>query len=84
SARSSQRATWYERWSAEHLDFVLTVPHPLPALDNGTDKHASVMSAGPTFLFNMVSFPCSSCFAAGDGADVYLRAAGLHHERDER
>ncbi|KAJ6608034.1 hypothetical protein B0H10DRAFT_2069353 [Mycena sp. CBHHK59/15] len=64
------RATWHERWSAEHLDFVLT--------------HASVMSAGPTFLFNMVSFPCSSCFAAGDGADVYLRAAGRHRERDER
>lgn len=52
--RDEFRAEWHERWTAENLDFVLTVPHPLPALENGTGERASLMSAGYTFLFNLV------------------------------
>ncbi|KAJ6614756.1 amidase signature domain-containing protein [Mycena sp. CBHHK59/15] len=56
AARDELRAEWHARWSAEHLDFVLTVPHPLPALENGTGERASLMSAGPTFLFNLLDY----------------------------
>ncbi|KAJ7135801.1 amidase signature domain-containing protein [Mycena epipterygia] len=54
--RDDMRERWHERWTEEHLDFVLTVPHPLPALENGTGEKASLMSAGYTFLFNMLDY----------------------------
>ncbi|KAJ6529149.1 amidase signature domain-containing protein [Mycena vulgaris] len=54
--RDEVRAAWHERWTEENLDFVLTVPHPLPALENGTGERASLMSAGYTFLFNMLDY----------------------------
>lgn len=68
--RDEFRAEWHERWTEENLDFVLTVPHPLPALENGTGERASLMSAGYTFLFNMVrpTFAhCVPCFKAAYG-----------------
>jgi hypothetical protein len=52
--RDEMRAAWHARWTEENLDFVLTVPHPLPALENGTGERASLISAGYTFLFNIV------------------------------
>ncbi|KAJ7152670.1 amidase signature domain-containing protein [Mycena crocata] len=54
--RDEFRSAWHERWTEENLDFVLTVPHPLPALENGTGERASLMSAGYTFLFNMLDY----------------------------
>ncbi|KAJ7466725.1 amidase signature domain-containing protein [Mycena galericulata] len=54
--RDEFRSEWHERWTEENLDFVLTVPHPLPALENGTGERASLMSAGYTFLFNMLDY----------------------------
>lgn len=52
--RDEHRAAWHSRWAEEDLDFVLTVPFPLPALENGTSEKASLMTAGYTFIFNVV------------------------------
>ncbi|KAJ7096609.1 amidase signature domain-containing protein [Mycena belliarum] len=54
--RDQFRAEWHERWTEEHLDFVILVPHPLPALENGTGERASLISAGYTFLFNLLDY----------------------------
>ncbi|KAJ7637327.1 amidase signature domain-containing protein [Mycena polygramma] len=54
--RDEARAGWHERWTEENLDFLLTVPHPLPALECGTGERASLMSAGYTFLFNILDY----------------------------
>jgi hypothetical protein len=55
-ARDVYRAEWHERWTEEGLDFVLTVPHAFPALENGTSEQMTLMSAGYTLLFNLVSY----------------------------
>ncbi|KAJ7686189.1 amidase signature domain-containing protein [Mycena rosella] len=54
--RDEFRGAWHERWTEENLDFVLTVPHPLPALENGTGERASLISTGYTFLFNLLDY----------------------------
>lgn len=53
--RDEYRARWHEKWLSEGLDFVLTVPHPLPAIEHGASEKATLMSVGYTFLFSMVS-----------------------------
>lgn len=53
-ARDEYRARWHEKWIAEGLDFVLTVPHPLPAIEHGASEKTTLMSVGYTFLFSMV------------------------------
>ncbi|KAF8816609.1 hypothetical protein BYT27DRAFT_6380610 [Phlegmacium glaucopus] len=35
-ARDLYREEWHRKWTEEGLDFVLTVPHSFPALENGT------------------------------------------------
>jgi len=54
-ARDVYRAEWHEKWTEEGLDFVLTVPHAFPALENGSSEQ-TLMSAGYTLLFNLASF----------------------------
>ncbi|KAJ7362226.1 amidase signature domain-containing protein [Mycena albidolilacea] len=54
--RDEFRSKWHDAWTEAHLDFVLTVPHPLPALENGTGARASLMSACPTFLFSILDY----------------------------
>ena len=54
-ARDLYRAEWHKKWTEEGLDFVLTVPHAFPALENGTSEQTTLMSAGYTLLFNLVS-----------------------------
>jgi hypothetical protein len=53
--RDEYRARWHEKWLSEGLDFILTVPHPLPAIEHGASEKATLMSVGYTFLFSMVS-----------------------------
>lgn len=53
--RDAYREEWHEKWTEEGLDFVLSVACPFPALENGTAEKASLMSAGYTLLFNLVS-----------------------------
>ena len=54
-ARDLYRAEWHKKWTEEGLDFVLTVPHAFPALENGTSEQTTLMSAGYTLIFNLVS-----------------------------
>ncbi|KAF8193269.1 amidase signature domain-containing protein [Mycena galopus ATCC 62051] len=54
--RDELRSEWHDAWTEANLDFVLTVPHPLPALENGTGEKASLMSAGYTFLFSILDY----------------------------
>ena len=63
-ARDVYRAEWHEKWTEEGLDFVLTVPHAFPALENGTSEQTTLMSAGYTLLFNLVS--CLFFFSTPD------------------
>lgn len=53
-ARDVYRAEWHKKWMEEGLDFVLTVPHAFPALENGTSEQTTLMSAGYTLIFNLV------------------------------
>jgi hypothetical protein len=54
-ARDEYRATWHEKWITAGLDFVLTVPHAFPALAHNTSEKTTLMSAGYTFIFSLVS-----------------------------
>ncbi len=54
--REAYRATWHEVWNREGLDFVLTVPHALPAVptDPKASDRATLVSANYAFLYNVV------------------------------
>lgn len=54
-ARDEYRRRWAERWREEGLDFVITVPMALPALQHGESLQTSLIGAGYTFLFSLVS-----------------------------
>jgi len=51
--REAYRFRFFEAWQESEIDFLLTVPNPLPAvpLDGMSD---SMMTLGYTFLFNIV------------------------------
>jgi hypothetical protein len=53
--RDNYRAEWHKKLTEEGVDFVLTVPHALPALENGGSERTTLMSAGYTFIFSLVS-----------------------------
>lgn len=55
--RDNYRAEWHKKWIEEGIDFILTVPHALPALENGGSERATLMSAGYTFIFSLVCVP---------------------------
>ena len=52
--REAYRAAWHQKWTESSLDFVLTVPHPFPAIKHGESAKANLMTAGYTCLFNVV------------------------------
>ncbi|KAF9240451.1 amidase signature domain-containing protein [Melanogaster broomeanus] len=54
--RDEYRARWHEAWEADGLDFVLTVPHSLPAIPAGTAEKATLVSAAPTMIFNILDY----------------------------
>ncbi|KAF8872514.1 amidase signature domain-containing protein [Infundibulicybe gibba] len=54
--RDKYRAAWHDQWRDEGLDFVLTVPHALPALARGSSEKATLMSAGYSFLFSLLDY----------------------------
>lgn len=54
--RDTYRAEWHRKWIEEGIDFVLTVPHALPALENGGSERATLMSAGYTFIFSLLDY----------------------------
>ncbi|KIJ15384.1 hypothetical protein PAXINDRAFT_11929 [Paxillus involutus ATCC 200175] len=55
-AREEYRARWHEAWEAEGLDFVLTVPHPLPAIPTGTAEKVTLTSCGYMMIFNILDY----------------------------
>ncbi|KAF8841095.1 amidase signature enzyme [Paxillus ammoniavirescens] len=55
-AREEYRARWHEAWEAEGLDFVLTVPHPLPAIPAGTAEKVTLISCSYTMIFNILDY----------------------------
>lgn len=52
--REEYRAAWHDQWIEEGLDFVLSVPHSLPALPHGGALKATLMSTGFTFIPSLV------------------------------
>ena len=54
SQREQYRAAWHKQWLESGLDFVLTVPHALPAFKHGESEKATLMSAGYTCIFSLV------------------------------
>jgi hypothetical protein len=55
-SRDEYRAKWHSAWEAEEFDFVLTVPHALPAIPAGTAEKVTLVSCGYMMIFNIVSF----------------------------
>ncbi|KIK90589.1 hypothetical protein PAXRUDRAFT_831564 [Paxillus rubicundulus Ve08.2h10] len=55
-AREAYRARWHEAWEAEGLDFVLLVPHPLPAIPSGTAEKVTLISCGYMMIFNILDY----------------------------
>ncbi|KAH6908789.1 amidase signature domain-containing protein [Coprinopsis sp. MPI-PUGE-AT-0042] len=55
-ARDEYRARWHKKWIDEGLDFVISVPHPLPAFEHGGAAKATLHSVGMTFVFNMLDY----------------------------
>ncbi|KAF8841096.1 amidase signature enzyme [Paxillus ammoniavirescens] len=55
-AREEYRARWHEAWEAEGLDFVLTVPHPLPAIPTGTAEKVTLISCGYMMIFSILDY----------------------------
>ena len=53
--REGYREKWFNLWNAQELDFVLTVPNPLPAVPHGGMKEG-IMACGYTFMFNVVGY----------------------------
>ncbi|KAF8970071.1 amidase signature domain-containing protein [Flammula alnicola] len=56
AARDAYRAEWHKKWLEEGLDFVLTVPMSLPAIENGASEKTTLISAGYTFLFSLLDY----------------------------
>ncbi|KAK7046537.1 amidase signature domain-containing protein [Favolaschia claudopus] len=54
--RDAIRDQWHTAWTQANLDFVLTVPHPLPAPENGVGDTTALLSMGYTFLFNILDY----------------------------
>lgn len=53
-ARDEYRARWHDAWEAEGLDFVLTVPHPMPAIPTGSAEKVTLISAALCMICNIV------------------------------
>jgi hypothetical protein len=60
AARDMYRAEWHRTWTEEGLDFVLTVPLSLPAIENGASEKTTLMCVGYTLLFSLVREPSRS------------------------
>nr|VWO95981.1 Protein kinase domain-containing protein [Ganoderma boninense] len=56
--REAYKAAWHEAWRREGLDFVLTVPHSLPAVprDPRASDRATLVSANYAFMYNVLDY----------------------------
>jgi hypothetical protein len=71
-ARDAYRAEWHRKWVEEGLDFVLTVPVSLPAMEHGQSEKTTTVCAGYTFLFSLVRPPTMLLAASRLCPDVRL------------
>ena len=55
--RDKYRAKWHEWWKEQELDFLVTVPHAMPAMKHDGGE-LGTKACGYMFLFNVVS--CTS------------------------
>ncbi|KAF8547725.1 amidase signature enzyme [Imleria badia] len=55
-ARDEYRERWHDAWEAEGLDFVLTMPHPLPAIPKGAAEKVTLISAAVGMICNVVDY----------------------------
>ncbi|KAJ8584610.1 amidase signature enzyme [Rhizopogon salebrosus TDB-379] len=55
-SRDEYRAKWHSAWEAEEFDFVLTVPHALPAIPAGTAEKVTLVSCGYMMIFNILDY----------------------------
>ncbi|KAG2140696.1 amidase signature domain-containing protein [Suillus clintonianus] len=55
-SRDEYRAKWHRAWEDEGFDFLLTVPHSLPAIPAGTAEKATLVSAGYMTIFNILDY----------------------------
>lgn len=55
SRREAYRERWFDMWTAQELDFVLTVPNSLPAPPHDGMKDGW-SACGYTFLFNILDY----------------------------
>ncbi|PPQ82477.1 hypothetical protein CVT26_012757 [Gymnopilus dilepis] len=60
TAREIYRHQWHQKWAEEGLDFIITVPFALPALENGTSEQTTLLCAGYTFLFSLLDYAVGS------------------------
>jgi len=55
-AKEAYKAEWHRARQEQGLDFVLTVPHALPPVPLGGSGTATLVSAGYTFLYNILDY----------------------------
>ncbi|KAG1729522.1 amidase signature domain-containing protein [Suillus paluster] len=55
-SRDEYRAKWHHAWEVEGLDFVLTVPHSLPAIPAGSAEKVTLVSAAYMMIFNILDY----------------------------
>ncbi|KAG0702173.1 amidase signature domain-containing protein [Suillus ampliporus] len=55
-SRDEYRAKWHKAWEVEGLDFVLTVPHALPAIPAGSAEKVTLVSAAYMMIFNILDY----------------------------
>ncbi|KIM38059.1 hypothetical protein M413DRAFT_13025 [Hebeloma cylindrosporum] len=56
AARDRYRAEWHRKWTEEGLDFILTVPLSLPAIEHGASEKTTLMCVGYTLLFSLLDY----------------------------
>jgi len=53
--RENAREAWFNYWNKEDLDFILTVPHALPAIPEDGSRD-TVSACGYTFMWNLLDY----------------------------
>ncbi|KAI0711176.1 amidase signature enzyme [Cerioporus squamosus] len=83
--REAYKAAWHEAWKHDGLDFVLTVPHALPAVptDPKASDRATLVSANYAFLYNVLDYtagvlPVGYVDRARDSYDPDFREAAKY------
>ncbi|KAG2068532.1 amidase signature enzyme [Suillus decipiens] len=55
-SRDEYKAKWHQAWENEGFDFLLTVPHALPAIPTGSAEKVTLVSASYMMIFNILDY----------------------------